>query len=240
MALPLALLDRLPPEFLDRAKSLGVTVGATTTDTRPSDLESEADHLGLLPGQITELCTLPEGGTATRLALLSCATAQRGPGQATDAPLLFSAFVDPTRSLFAPGVAALGVELDHLLVVRPPPSELAKITLKLTRSRVFSLIVVDTLGIPGHFIQLDFRDWYRVVRQLKVALEGVPTSILLLTDTTRPRPVQLPVDRRLVLRRSHPERVELRVMKDRFHGHGSSVCRLSGSVTFQRSLRRSA
>ncbi len=242
MASSPALPNRLSPEFLNRAKSLGVTLGTATytAESLPLGLGSEDERIGILRGQITELCTVFEGGTATKLALSACVAAQHGQVHAADTPLLVSAFVDPARSLFAPGVAALGVDLAHLLVVSPPPSELARTTLKLARSRVFSLIVVDTLGIPGHPIQLDFRDWYRVVRQLKVALEGASTAILLLTDATRPRPLQLPVDRRLVLRRSHPERVELRVTRDRFHGPGQSVRRLSGSVTFQHPLPRSA
>ncbi len=56
------------------------------------------------------------------------------------------AFVDPSRSLYAPGVERAGVRLSHLLVVRPRPEDLVRVTLRLVESQSLPLVIVDLVG----------------------------------------------------------------------------------------------
>src|SRR5690606_20149271 len=59
------------------------------------------------------------------------------------------AFVDPSGTLHAPGVVEVGVQLDHVLVVRPPLEALERTACRLARSIAFDLVIVDTVGVPG-------------------------------------------------------------------------------------------
>src|SRR5690606_28661990 len=71
------------------------------------------DH-GLPQGQVTEVSVTSAAGLATSVGLWACRAAQKQLSEA------WCAFIDPSHSLFAPGVRAAGVDLEHLLVVRPP------------------------------------------------------------------------------------------------------------------------
>jgi hypothetical protein len=219
MAASQTLLERLPSELLQRAKSAGVSFGA---EAREQDLLSFgvgplAPELALLKGQVTELCVARSGGLGTSLALSACAQAQRqgqgfGSGEAH-----WCAFVDPAASLYAPGVQGHGVKLDRLLVVRPPLEALGRVALRLARSRVFVLLVVDTVAVPGQSLGVDLGAWVRIVRQMSLALEGSQASVLLITSEAARRPVALPVARRIDLARPRPDLLRFRIARDRFH-----------------------
>jgi recA bacterial DNA recombination protein len=231
LAAPLArdLLRHTLPEFEARAKALPLGF---------KEINDALPECGLPRGGVVEIAT-PRGlARGTSLALSACASAQaearmRGAGATEGA---WCAWVDPSGSLFAPAVARVGVDLVRLLVVRPPPEALAKVAVRMAMSRAFSVLVIDTVGVPGAFaVSADRRArggrgeqgapamgraedlgrWVNVVRKLALSLEGSDGTILLLTDRQAARPMPLPVAMRLELERLAEDRLTLRVAKDR-------------------------
>ena len=132
-----------------------------------------------------------------------------------DAQAPWCAFVDPSSTLYAPGVAASGVSLERLLVVRPPLEALGRVAIKLAESNVFELIVVDTVGTLGHCLEFSLARFGRVVRRLSMAVDGTNKSVLLLTDALSLRALPLPVAQRIELARPALDRLLVRVAKDR-------------------------
>jgi len=174
-------------------------------------------------------------GRATALALRACAAAQADARLRTGdphTPGAWCAFLDPWATLHAPGVAATGVDPARLLVVRAPVDALARAAVRIAESRAFTLIVIDTAGVPGgerstrgahgsraggegrEGARLD--RWGTVVRRLALSVEKTDTAVVLVTDAHAPRSMPLPVALRLELDR-RGERLTLRVAKDR-HG----------------------
>ncbi|MCE7894882.1 MAG: recombinase A, partial [Sorangiineae bacterium PRO1] len=131
------------------------------------------------------------------------------------------AFVDASSSLHGPGVAEAGVELGRLLVVRPPLEALSRVSLRLVESRAFALVVIDTMGAPGHPVDVSLGTWPRVVRRLAMAVEGTSACVLLVTDSRASRPLPLPVAQRIELSRPSEHELGVRVAKDK-HGRVSS------------------
>lgn len=180
-----------------------------------------------LPKGVVELASSRALGGGTRVA----AAAVRGALERN--PDAWCAWLDPEGSLYAPGVTRLGVDLRRLLVVRPPRKDLGRVVVKLAQARAFDVIVVDYH--PVAFVQplasggpnasrSPRRHGVRpevLVRKLALLAEEGGSTILLLTDTTDPRPVPWPVALRLELARA-PGTLSVKVAKDRF-------CRLGGS-----------
>lgn len=198
---------------------------------------------GLPRGAVIEVSS-PRGlGRATTVLLSACASAQaearlRAVGS-TSTPGSWCAWLDPSGTLSAGGAAARGVDLRRLLLVRPPWSGLAKVAVRVVESRIFSVVVVDTVCTPGlaehssppgwsrNTVRLD--RWSNVVRRLALAVEGSDTTVLLMTDRLAHRAMPLPVAMRLELdrRREHDRATtSFRVAKDR---HG----RIGGAVHWQ-------
>ncbi len=200
------LAGAAPANLRDNSSS-GLSSGWLTFDQRLPDG-------GLPPGQVTELACRGQGGLATTLALGFLRVAQQQGVLAGSAPL-WGAFVDPGASLFAPGVAQSGVLLERLLVVRPTPEDTAATSLRLVRSGVCSLVVIDLAGAPGCPLSLPLGPWARTVRQLSLGLQGTGTAVLLLTRLEVARPLVLPVALRLEVERSGPRELSMRVGKDR-------------------------
>jgi recombination protein RecA len=160
----------------------------------------------------------------TSIALAACAAAQaearlRG-GEGTAGA--WCAWLEPAHegaadqtSLFAPAVARAGVDLARLLVIRPSFEALARVAARAAQSRVFSVIVIDIAGVPGSTMGLRLDRWVNPVRRLAMAVEGMETTVLLLTDALAPRALPLPVALRLEVERAAPERLRLTVAKDR-------------------------
>jgi recombination protein RecA len=120
-----------------RAQIRALEGGARVQRRRVSSGVQAFDELvqGLPCPGIVELCG-PDGSGRTRLALELVATATRSRRSV--------AWVDPLRQLYPPAAAALGVDLDRLLIVRPSadgshPEIWA--TEQLLRSGCFSLVV---------------------------------------------------------------------------------------------------
>lgn len=216
MALPAHLAERFSPA-LSRALRLGSAGSRADTSEGVSfgipAFDAVLPDGGLLRGGVVELA-VGEGVPATSLALSACEALQRshqGQGRA----LPWCAFVDPSGTLYAPGVVECGVRPERLLVVRPPLEALSRTLLKLAKSPAFELILVDTIGVPGASVRLALDHWPRVIRRLSLELQGSERSIVLLTDRTLPRALPLPVAQRIDVTRPARDRLMVQVSKDR-------------------------
>jgi len=182
---------------------------------------------GLLRGSVVELAVAAPTSLATSIALAACRAAQQA-GQQQGHDETWCAFIDPSSTLYAPGVAACGVDLERLLVVRPTSEALGRTVLRVVRARAFAVVVVDLVGVPGAVWDTagdsggggrprrgaPLGPWPRLVRQLALAIEGTATSVLLLTDSEARRPMPLPVAMRIELGRVGEQRLSLRIAKD--------------------------
>ncbi|MGC4088704.1 MAG: recombinase A [Polyangiaceae bacterium] len=215
MALPAHLAERFSPA-LSRALRLGSTSansGGEGLAFGIPALDAVLPDGGLLRGGVVELA-VGEGVPATTLSLAVCEALQRS-HQSQGRALPWSAFVDPSGTLYAPGVVESGVKPERLLVVRPPLEALSRTLLKLAKSPAFELIIVDTLGVPGAHLRFGLDAWPRVVRRLALELQGSERSIVLLTDRTLPRALPLPVAQRIDVTRPLRDRLMVQVSKDR-------------------------
>lgn len=167
-------------------------------------------------GGVVELAA-PNGlARTTQLALSACATAQRlSRAISHDGDSRWCGWVDARGTLYAPAVAEAGVELSRLLVVRPEPEELAKVAVRMATSRLFSVLVVDRVGVPGASLPATKTRWDIAVRKLALACESSDTTVLLLSDETVAQREALPVAMRLELTRPDHAQMQLRVVKDR-------------------------
>jgi recombination protein RecA len=216
MALSAAVLERLQTVLTragvhvpsaDEPKFEGLPLGIEGLDAALPDG-------GLLRGGVVELALAEPGALGTSIALRACLALQRE-ARARGSATPWSAFVDPTGTLYAPGLAELGLDLEHLVVLRPPLEALSRVALKVAESPAFSLVVIDTLGVPGARPGVALGSWSRVVRRLSMAVEGTERTVLLLTDASERRPLPLPVAQRLEISRPRPHQLSLAVAKDR-------------------------
>lgn len=215
MALPAHLLEQLPPAF---AKA-GVRFAQPATGPSQglsfgiAELDALLPDGGLQRGSVVELCTAGEGALATSLGLAACAQAQ-AEARTRGGHTPWCAFVDPSGTLYGPGVAASGVELARLLVVRSPLAALSRVALRLAESGAFAVVVIDLAGVVGERVSVPLGTWPRVVRRLAMAIEGTGHSVLLLTREGDRRPLPLPVAQRLEISRPAADKLMVRVAKD--------------------------
>ncbi len=177
------------------------------------------DHLlpdgGLLRGGVVELSIAGSGlGTTLSLAAVRAFQERKEASFGTSVKP-WCAFVDPSSSLYAPGVVASGIALERLLVVRPPVEAIGRVALKLAESGVFELVVVDLMGTLGRSLDCSLGRLGRVVRRLSMAVDGTNKSVLLVTDTHVERALPLPVAQRIEVVRTAADRLSVRVAKDR-------------------------
>ena len=212
MALPAHLLARLSPAFSQagvrfarpaEGSAQGLSFGIP-------ELDAVMPDGGLVRGGVIELRAAGEGALGTSLALAACAQAQTEGGSSTP----WCAFIDPSGTLYGPGVAAAGVNLSRLLVVRPPLAALSRVALRLAESEAFAVVVVDLTGVVGERVSVPLGTWPRVVRRLALAVEGTGHSVLLLTREADRRPLPLPVAQRLEVSRPSADKLWVRVAKD--------------------------
>jgi recombination protein RecA len=215
MALPAHLLEQLPAAFTQAGVHFGRPAQEPSSHCGLSFGIAELDALlpdgGLLRGSVVELCTAGEGALGTSLGLAACAQAQ---AEAGSSHTPWCAFIDPSGTLYGPGVAAAGVELSRLLVVRPPLAALSRVALRLAESEAFAVVVVDLAGVVGERVSVPLGTWPRVVRRLAMAIEGTGHSVLLLTREGDRRPLPLPVAQRLEVSRPAADKLMVRVAKD--------------------------
>lgn len=166
---------------------------------------------GLPYGSVTELQVRGTSGAATSFALCACRAAQQlaASGGLTSP---WCAFIDPAATLYAPGVARLGVALDHLLVVRPELEAVGRAAIRIVEANLASVLVIDLAGAE---LSLDEHIWERNVRRLALAVKSTSTSILLLTRSDQFQTLPLPTSMRLEFTRRSAESFELRVAKER-------------------------
>lgn len=155
---------------------------------------------GGLPRGVVELAAPRALGGGTSVALAAVRA-----GQAQDKSA-WCAWIDPEGSLHAPGVVAAGVDSARMLVVRSTTVELARVALKVVASGAFEVVAID-VGTPPRGEVL--------VRKLALAAEPGGSTVLLLTDSTRPRPAPWPVSLRLELSRPDLHTLSVRIAKDR-------------------------
>lgn len=175
---------------------------------------------GLPRRGVVELCAPSGLGRLTHLGLAACRAAQREEltPEAPEAPaeLSWCAWVDPTGTLYAPGVAQRGVALSRLLVVRPSAEDAARVAVRLVASGVFAAIVIDRTTLPG--VERDPKDrhrWSLAVRRLALASEQHACSIILLSDLEQARREPLPTRMRLELTRPRVDRLRVHLAKER-------------------------
>lgn len=216
----------IPAHVLDRLSSLspgGVQLARPAHEPSPGDqglalelggLDAALPDHGLLRGAVVELAVSGESALATTIALAACRAAQHEAKSRGGSPP-WCAFVDPSRSLYGPGVAAAGVELERLLVVRPPLEALSRVALRLAESQAFAVLVIDLLGAPGRELSVPLGSWPRVIRRLSMAVEGTRSSVILITSAAEHRPLPLPVAQRIELARPAREKLVVRVAKDK-------------------------
>jgi recombination protein RecA len=215
VALP-AALAHLSPRLV-RAGSLEPEAGGPD-HALPFGFEA-LDRLlpdgGLLRGGVVELSIAGSGlGTTLSLAAVRAFQARQEASFAASVKP-WCAFVDPSSSLYAPGVAASGIALERLLVVRPPAEAIGRVALKLAEAGVFELVVVDLMGTLGSSLDCSLGRLGRVVRRLSMAVDGTNKSVLLVTDAHAERALPLPVAQRIEVVRTAADRLSVRVAKDR-------------------------
>lgn len=201
------------------------------------ELDEALPQGGLLQGSVTELQVRGAGGAATSFALCACRAAQTVAagwngsldGQSlrkSAAPLGESVpwcvFIDPSASLYAPGVAELGVELGRLLVVRPEIDAVERVAVRIAEARAVGMLVVDLRGALGGLSsrrgtspRTSNPNLQGVVRRLALCVQNLATCVLLITDAGSPRALPLPVAMRLEFARASESHFEVRVAKER-------------------------
>jgi hypothetical protein len=163
---------------------------------------------GLPTGKVTELAMSGGAAWGTRVALWASRAAQE---QARlNGMESWCAYIDPSGSLNARGVLSTGVSLSRLLVLRPTLEDVERVVLRLSEARLFSVIVVDLVGVPwviqraqesqktsfserGRSQRKDAgvstltphkkrQNWPRTVRQLALRLANTQSQVILLTE----------------------------------------------------------
>jgi hypothetical protein len=217
MALPAHLLERLPTASL---RQHGVSIGQQADAPHASfSLGVEAlnrvlpDH-GLPRGAVIELAIHGGSALGTSLGLAACKGAQQAAVE-SGGSVPWCAFLDPSGTLYGPGVAAAGVDLERLLVVRPSVEALSRVALRIVESAACAVTVVDLLGVPGQALSVNLTAWLRVVRRLAMGVDGTANSVVLLTDAAEQRPLPLPVAQRIELERPSEGKLSVRVVKDK-------------------------
>jgi hypothetical protein len=210
-------LQTLLARFGSAANLRGGDEGAASQKTQALSLSwPELDAVlpdGGLPRGVVELTAPRALGGSTSVAL---ATVRAGQvlGEGT-----WCAWIDPEGTLHAPGVVRAGVDLEHLLVVRSPRAQLARVGLKVVLSHAFEVVVIDFAPVPLGSVGESKSEpgmapevW---VRKLALAAEASGTTVLLLTDVSKPRAVPWPVALRVELSRPGPQDLVVRVAKDK-------------------------
>jgi recombination protein RecA len=201
-----------------------------------SALDAVLPRGGLIQGSVIELQVQGAGSAATSFALCACRAAQQAGGQLLaddraqtfDAQKPWCAFIDASSSLFAPGVARMGVELERLLVVRPDVDAIERVAIRIAEAKAVSLLVIDLRGALGG-LPVASQRWPRTVRRLALAVRSLGTCVLVITPSEPRSALPLPVAMRLEFSRARRESFEIRVAKER-SGRVSPACKIPWSI----------
>ena len=169
---------------------------------------------GGLPRAVIELACLssiPHAYPgATSIALAALRATHRRDARA------WCAWIDPESTLYAPGLVQAGVDLDRLLVVRPPPDKAARVAVKVVSSSAFEVVAIDMTTL----VQARKRAWPPevLVRKLALGAEQSGCTVLLLTEAGGAgRAMPWPVAMRVEIERTE-DALRLRIPKER-RGH---------------------
>jgi hypothetical protein len=167
------------------------------------------------PKGVVELASPHALGGGTSIALAAVRAAQQRDARA------WCAWIDSHGTLYGPGVAWAGVDLERLLVIRPPWSEAGRVAVKVASAHACEVIVVDVApAVSPSRPSVEYgRKKKRLspeilVRKLSLAAEQGGATVLLLTDSLASRAVPWPVALRLELGRA-PGHLVVKVAKDR-------------------------
>lgn len=232
MALPAHILQRLPASLTQKGllhcgegslHAQAQARSAARSKTSSLSVDEERDPTGWLhavqegefpTGGVIELCLSNGLSFGTSLALNVCrATQERG--RQLSGTSSWCAFIDPSASLYAPGVERAGIDLSRFLVVRPEAEAVSRLAIRLVESQVFGVVIVDLVGAPGGSTAVEMGSWVRVVRRLSLALEKSDACAVLLTDQKAHRPMPLPVAQRVEVNRVGARKLIVNVPKDR-------------------------
>jgi hypothetical protein len=207
-------------EFQNTARILSLGVPA---------LDEALPQRGLAYGSVIELQVRGSSGAATSFALCVCRAAQNAVADwaavsrdervardesVASSPKPWCAFIDPSASLFAPGVAQLGVDLERLLVLRPKLEAVERVAVRIAEAKVVSVLIIDLRGALAE-LPVDDRRWQRTVRRLALAVKQLSTCVLVITRAEARHALPLPVAMRLEMSRLSSDSLELRVAKER-------------------------
>jgi hypothetical protein len=173
-----------------------------------------------LPCGVVELSAAHALGGSTSVALAAIRAGQARNGGA------WCAWVDPEGTLHAPGVVAAGVQLARMLVVRCLREKLGRVAVQVVASGAFDVVAIDFDAVPRAASEPDGESPIRrgskkqlrpevLIRKLSLAAESSGSTVLLLTDASKPRAVPWPVALRLELSRPSLGELVVRVAKDR-------------------------
>jgi len=207
------------------ALASSVVVGGTPRGERAPLLMSPPLS-GVLPqggfprGCVVELSSPANLGQGMSVALAACAASQEESVRC-GRERAWCTFLDPDQTLFGPALQERGVSLERLLVLRPPRHLLSRVAVQVAAAGIFSVIVVDVSSVPGASPREQHRfesmeTWSKVARRLALSLEKTPTTLFLLTRTEAHRPLALPVAMRLELENVDPDRLVVRIAKEKF------------------------
>ena len=160
-------------------------------------------------GALVELSALPGAGAHT-LAFLLLREAQRR-AAAAGRPAWLGA-VDPSRTLSAPAVAALGVDLTRLLVLQPPRARLLRTAARAQRSGVLCATLVDATG-EDNLGALDGG-----LRRLSRAAEQGGGAVIVVTSNRARRGLPIPAAARALVERGPEGALHVRFLR---HRHGA-------------------
>ena len=159
-------------------------------------------------GAVVELSALPGAGAHT-LAFMILREAQRRATQ-TGRPAWLGA-IDPSRTLSAPAVAALGVDLERLVVLQPPRERLLRTAARAQRSGVLCATVIDATG------ESDLGALDGGLRRLARAAEQGGGAVVLLTSSRARRGLPIPAAARALVDRAPGHELHVRFLR---HRHG--------------------
>ncbi len=165
-----------------------------------------------LPKGLVELQAYGGLGGGSSVALACVRAAHRASPQA------WCAWVDPGRSLYAPGVALAGVSLARLLVVQPRYDQVLRTALRLVRAAAFETVVVDAEVASEHVGPGAHTALENTARKLAMYAEDAGLTVLLLTHAGIRRRTPLPAVMRVELRRE-PGAICVQIAKEKaMHG----------------------
>lgn len=212
MALPIENLQKIASGLIS-GDCLGDQYGLPPLPTGLDEVDRFLPEGGFPRGAIVELAVAGAAAHATSIALAACRSAQQQ--TRLHGEVGWCAFLDPSGSLYGPGLVEAGLDIGRILVARPPTGSLEKAALRIVESQAFSVVVVDTTSGFARAESESLAAWPRVVRRLALSLSQSSTCVILVTDLHAHRPLPLPTAVRVELKNAAPGQVQMRIAKER-------------------------